>query len=606
MHMQLQVPAPVPPADREAPLLSLARLNPYLYVPLAKMCSCPLPEGSKEDLLRAFQAAPQFRRMDAPEILKRGGSRLRVILLAEDACSARQAARYLAALCLCLKEDSQDTSEEDEDDEENRDLDDLGDLLGDQKEKEEEEEEENIGKSMRVLHPSLLDPGMEEKPSGKGTPGEERKNPGMNIRTLTDIGLLLTADHGPVLTEGVMEKLAVFCTGPQYAPIFLALRPAQVDLRMMEELRFQYGFLICQVERPDPEYQKRQFLAAADALGVSLAADVNVDAVLDNLRRYRGESWDEADMEVLLQYALGQGATSPLRQEDLMIRPLQTSPDCGGWKKLQSMVGLGEVKETLRRKLAVMTLERRHAKPGVISYRNMAFTGSPGTGKSVTARLVAQILREEGCGSGRFVEAGREQLIGTYLGHTSPQIADLFQKARGGVLFIDEAGALLENDNDSDSYATEAVNAIVRHMELSPETMVIFATYPDEMRKLLASNPGLSSRVSNVVEFPDYTPEDLWDILEYLARDRGQTIPADSRPDGLRFFRELKTRKGKGFGNGREARRLLETAIEEMALRALEDPEVNAISVEDLRLAEERLLRQEKESTTSRPIGFVA
>ena len=124
------------------------------------------------------------------------------------------------------------------------------------------------------------------------------------------------------------------------------------------------------------------------------------------------------------------------------------------------MIGLREVKDSLRHTLAVPILNARRGRADACACRSLAFCGSPGTGKSVTARLVAQILRDEGCGTGRFVEVGREQLIGKYTGHTSPKIAKLFEQAAGGVLFIDEAGSLLGSEQDDYAAAAQRLLAM--------------------------------------------------------------------------------------------------------------------------------------------------
>ena len=269
------------------------------------------------------------------------------------------------------------------------------------------------------------------------------------------------------------------------------------------------------------------------------------------------------------------------------------------------MTGLGNIKEKLHRLLARAVWEGRRSqtgKPVRPMCRNLAFAGPPGTGKSVTARLAARILREEGCGSGRFVEAGREQLIGTYLGETSPKIAELFEQARGGVLFIDEAGALLGGEHDS--YATEAVNALVRHMELHPETMVIFATYPGEMERLLSSNPGLKSRIAQVLHFPAYDDAQLWEIFQGFAREDGCGLPEGAEEVCRDFFSALRRRDPEGFGNGREARRLFQGAVEELALRALDTGTgEETLCLEDLKAAARRLLAGAG-GAEKRPIGF--
>ncbi len=266
------------------------------------------------------------------------------------------------------------------------------------------------------------------------------------------------------------------------------------------------------------------------------APDFDPRQVVAALRRYRGAAFEETDLERAALWAVQKSRPLPVTTQDLIFPPLAL--ESRGREQLEAMVELQEVKETVKRLCARLALEQRRAlagQPMAPACRNLAFSGPPGTGKSVTARLLAQILREEGVGTGRFVEAGREQLVGTYLGKTSPKVAALFEKARGGVLFIDEAGALLSS-RDDDAYVVEAVNALVRHrMELHPETLVIFATYPGEMERLLASDPGLSSRVAQVLDFPGYDDETLWQILGHLARQDG-FCPAGGGKSGLPGF----------------------------------------------------------------------
>ena len=340
-----------------------------------------------------------------------------------------------------------------------------------------------------------------------------------------------------------------------------------------------------------------------------LSPTADLDKVIAQLRRYRGAAFTESDLEQLLHRTVERIGKKTADTADLLFGPCRAQ-GARGRDALNAMIGLDCVKDSMNRLLASASMEDRRRMNGVevpVACRNLAFSGRPGTGKSVTARLAAQILREEGCGSGRFVEAGREQLIGPYLGQTSPMIAELFRQAKGGVLFIDEAGALLDGDGH-DSYAVEAVNALVRHMELEPETMVIFATYPEEMKKLLSSNPGLSSRVAQVLHFPDYQEDELFAIFRTFADKECLTLPENADRLCADFFRQLKECKGKDFGNGREARRLFQTAKEEMALRALEDANVDsAISESDLRRAADRLLDQERDRNASmNPIGFGA
>ena len=599
---QTQVVSPSLPVTAQCPV---CRVVPLGRVPGAKrdeLAVCRLPgEDSPEQLMAAFRAAPQFSQISVETLLKQKGN-LRVVLLGEKDYYLRQAAVYLTAMS---RKQSGGASAPPVDDF-------WSDLDLDECIQETSPDFSAVMKeSVAVVAPSMLDPaiGQGEFPAGKTGAAAQgmQMQKQVDLNSLDSAGVLIAASSGKVLSEGVLDSIGVFLEQEEPQNLFVAVKPSQIELDLLEELRFTYGFRVCRVGQVDQSYLRRLLTQLAEDMGVTLSSEVDLDKVIAQLCRYRGAAFAESDFGPLLQRAAQRKGKLPLQTEDLLIRPCRAQGSHGR-EALQAMVGLTAVKEAMSRLLASAALEDRRRMNGVEippSCRNLAFSGQPGTGKSVTARLAAQILREEGCGTGRFVEAGREQLIGAYLGHTSPMIAELFRKAKGGVLFIDEAGALLDSDGH-DSYAAEAVNALVRHMELEPETMVIFATYPEEMKKLLSSNPGLSSRVAQVLHFPDYGKDDLFAIFQGFAEKEQLSLPEQASDVCSSFFSALKQRKGKDFGNGREARRLFQAAKEEMALRAVTDPGVDsALSVEDLRGAARRLLEQERGGASSaNPIGF--
>ena len=532
-------------------------------------------------MLTEFRAAPQFAQIDPKRLINQMWGGLGVILLTESDYYARQAAMYLTALVLRMQKDTRkketlpdDLAWLDEDDSNTPDLE----------------------HALVVASPTLLDPSLAEK-----------QGPQMDMSAVSAApGLLVSAPTGPVLSRQVVDRLPIpgaANSGNNPQCVFVALHPQQVDLELMEELRFSYGYHVCRVGLPDQDYLRRVLMEfVAEALGET-APDFDADQVIANLRQYRGAAFEETDLERAVFRVIQRGVKIPVTSRDLMFRPLTL--ERRGRERLSTMVGLEAVKETVERLSARLLLEQRRCmagRPMAPACRNLAFSGPPGTGKSVVARLIAQILREEGVGTGRFVEAGREQLIGSYLGQTSPKVAQLFEQAQGGVLFIDEAGALL-NHQGNDSYAVEAVNALVRHMELHPETVVIFATYPREMEQLLKSNPDLFSRIASVLDFPAYSDQELWGILGTLAQREGDTLPPESMEDCLDFFRQLRRRKRENFGNGREARRLYQAAVEEMALRIRDGVGVDALTQQDLTVAIRRLLDQ-PETHTPVVIGF--
>lgn len=564
---ELAAPVPVPRVCRPIHLQSLPGVPGDLLrcIPLFR-------EVSRKTLRTELRAAPQFQKLRLRPLLENTRGGLRVLLLGEDSYCTTQAAVYLASLSRSRDNLPSDWDSDD---------DPWGGIyFGDWDEPEEPESPKALlSRSLAVVFPEALDP-------APAAPA-----------------VLIAADSGPVLTPDLLDQVKSLASRDAGKPLdlLIALKSTQVDRELLEELRFTCGFQVARVGRPDQDYYRRFLRAHGESRRCPIDPLADLDRVIAHTRRLRGDRFCELDLESLISWAVQRRARPPLQTRDLLFPAFRSQGNA--WEELERMTGLGEVKGKLRRLLACAAWEERRSqagKPVRPVCRNLAFAGPPGTGKSVTARLAARILREEGCGSGRFVEAGREQLIGTYLGETSPKIAELFEQARGGVLFIDEAGALLGGERDI--YAAEAVNALVRHMELQPETMVIFATYPGEMERLLSSNPGLKSRVSQVLNFSAYDDGQLWEIFQGFAKRDGCGLPEGAEAACRSFFSALRRRDPEGFGNGREARRLFQGAVEELALRALSTGE-ETLSLEDLSAAAERLLAGAG-STEKRPIGF--
>ncbi len=267
-------------------------------------------------------------------------------------------------------------------------------------------------------------------------------------------------------------------------------------------------------------------------------------------------------------------------------KQLQTSD---AYKKLQEMIGLTQAKKVIDGAINYFKLQQEFRNRGIEFNRpamHMCFTGRPGTAKTTVARLVAEILKDNGVLSeGKLVEVGRSQLVGKYMGHTAPQVCELFDKAKGSVLFIDEAYSLVEDRKGT--YGTEAINAIVQEMENRREdTIVILAGYPDEMNGLLEWNPGMKSRIAFHVSFDDYTETELLDITKLLAKDRGLMLDRAAEEKLLSIYAEA--RKDRAFGNGRFARNLLEKAkfnqanrFMKMDLAFVSDDEIRTLTADD-------------------------
>jgi len=231
------------------------------------------------------------------------------------------------------------------------------------------------------------------------------------------------------------------------------------------------------------------------------------------------------------------------------------------YTRLQEMIGLTQAKKVIDGAINYFKLQQEYRNRGIEFHRpamHMCFTGTPGTAKTSVARLVAEILKDNGILSeGKLVEVGRAELVGRFVGHTAPQVKEMFDRAKGSVLFIDEAYALVEDKKGL--YGTEAINEIVQEMENRREdTIVILAGYPKEMKELLEWNPGMKSRIAFHVSFDDYTEHELLDITKLLAKDRGMRLDESAEEKLLSIY--ANARKDVGFGNGRFARNLLEKA----------------------------------------------
>ncbi len=235
---------------------------------------------------------------------------------------------------------------------------------------------------------------------------------------------------------------------------------------------------------------------------------------------------------------------------------------------LNEMIGLGCVKRVIEESVSYYKLQKVYRERHIVlnaPARSMVFTGNPGTAKTTVARLTAKIFKENGLiESGNIVEVGRADLVGKYVGWTATIVKDAFKRAKGSVLFIDEAYSLVD-DRDG-LYGDEAINTIVQEMENHrDDTIVIFAGYPDKMDAFLKKNPGLRSRIAFHVDFPDYTPDELLDILRLMAKTQSMKLDRDAEKAALSIFR--KAVQIPDFGNGRFARNVLEQAQMRLSMR---------------------------------------
>lgn len=190
----------------------------------------------------------------------------------------------------------------------------------------------------------------------------------------------------------------------------------------------------------------------------------------------------------------------------------------------EELVGLIPVKTRIKEIAALLLIDRLRNNLNLVSGNpglHMSFTGSPGTGKTTVAMKMADILNRLGyIKKGQLMTVTRDDLVGQYIGHTAPKTKEVLKQAMGGVLFIDEAYYLYKPDNERD-YGAEAIEILLQIMENQRDNLVvIFAGYKDKMDQFYESNPGLSSRVTNHVDFPDYTAKELLQIAKIMLEDQ--------------------------------------------------------------------------------------
>ena len=233
------------------------------------------------------------------------------------------------------------------------------------------------------------------------------------------------------------------------------------------------------------------------------------------------------------------------------------------------MVGLLPVKSRVREIAALLVVDKLRRNLGLdtsVPSLHMCFTGAPGTGKTTVAMRMGQILQRMGyCRSGHLVVATRDDLVGQYVGHTAPKTKEVIEKAMGGVLLIDEAYYLYNASNDRD-YGQESIEILLNVMEENREDLVvILAGYKDRMDKFFSFIPGMSSRIGNHIEFPNYEADELLSIAKVMVRDLEYEMSPAAEPI---FFEYIKKRMTMPyFSNARTVRNAVDRARMRAAIR---------------------------------------
>lgn len=241
-------------------------------------------------------------------------------------------------------------------------------------------------------------------------------------------------------------------------------------------------------------------------------------------------------------------------------------------EQLNAMVGMEQVKSIVYEIYALLHISRMRQEIGLSQSSqvyHMIFKGNPGTGKTTIARIVAKLFQKMGVLSkGHLVEVERADLVGEYIGHTAQKTRDLIKKAMGGVLFIDEAYSLARGGEKD--FGKEAIDTLVKHMEDSKNQFIlILAGYPYEIEQFLLTNPGLPSRFPLIIDFPDYTIDQLMEIGELMMKERDYLLSQHAAFKLRQLIMQAKQTEQFSFSNARYVRNLLEKAVRQQAVRLM-------------------------------------
>lgn len=280
---------------------------------------------------------------------------------------------------------------------------------------------------------------------------------------------------------------------------------------------------------------------------------------------------------------------------------------------LEALIGLKSVKEQINELSTYLQFIKLRKEKGFREDSKLnlhsLFLGNPGTGKTTVAHMLGQIYYSlDLLEHGKVHEVGRAELVGEYIGQTAPKVKKAIDKARGGILFIDEAYALTDRGDDGKDFGKEVIEVLIKELsDGAGDVAIVFAGYPKEMENFLNANPGLSSRIRNRIHFPDYTPNELIEISKFAAR-KGRVLMSD---DALAYFHkkivEVYRNRDNAFGNARFINGVMEEAKQNMALRLMkEHPSVmdlskrilSTLDVKDLR----KVFRKGQNNSVQLPI----
>ena len=282
---------------------------------------------------------------------------------------------------------------------------------------------------------------------------------------------------------------------------------------------------------------------------------------------------------------VAQEQTGREEKEDSIVvnAPITGDP----YQELDELIGLGNVKEEVRTLANFVKIQKQREEQGLktpkMSY-HLVFTGSPGTGKTTVARIVARIYKDLGVlKKGHTVETDRSGLVAEYMGQTAIKTNAIVDSALNGVLFIDEAYALVPEDGNGRDYGQEAISTLLKRMEDDRDKLVvIIAGYTNEMKRFIDSNPGLQSRFNRYIDFPDYSAKELTDIFKMYVQKNQYELTSQAEHYLRQRLDSAVRHKDRNFGNARYVRNIFEKSIQQQANRLSTEKSVSKQQLTEL------------------------
>jgi SpoVK/Ycf46/Vps4 family AAA+-type ATPase len=314
---------------------------------------------------------------------------------------------------------------------------------------------------------------------------------------------------------------------------------------------------------------------------------VFMDTLIAILPFVVGESWVQGVPQV---YAGGSHSLMPLAKVaapqvvEESIEEVMTN--------LHDMIGLKDIKSKINDYTSYLKFLQLRQKQGFEENNKISlhtiFTGNPGTGKTTVAQLLGKIYHKMGLLSkGTVMEVGRVELIGKYIGQTAPKVKEVIEKARGGILFIDEAYSLMRSENDEQDFGREAIEVILKEMSDGPgDLAIIVAGYPKQMQVFLDSNPGLRSRFNLSYHFADYLPQELMEIA--LLKSTQKNIEFSDSASAYLYEKIIDAyrNRNQAFGNARLVNAWVEEAKMNMGLRVIRSCDLSTLTQDQLKTIE--------------------